>query len=1579
MKSKKFSLGSLDELKSPIDLNIKEISQNEIAIIGIGLKFPLADNIDEYWHNIKNGIDSVHNIPSNRRSDMDAYFSRNNPNLKGQYAKAAFLKNIDEFDAKFFNITPKEAKLMSPNHRLFLQVAYNAALNAGYGGSRLSDTQTGVFVGFSGHNNLIGANYAQMIHELAPSEASLAYVGNLFSVLAGRVSYFMNLKGPSVVVDTICSSSLVSVHMACEAIRSSKCKMAIAGGVKTVPFALDRNVEGEVRVGIESSNCKTRTFDDHTDGTGFGEGAAAIFLKPLSQAMKDNDYIYAVIKASDMNQNGDSVGITVPNSQSQVELISKIYKDAKIDVEHIGLIEAHGTGTPLGDPIEINALDQVFRKKTNKKQFCAIGSVKSNLGHLTEGAGIAGLIKAVLALKNKQIPPTINFQIPNRKISFESSPIYVNDKLKNWEKTEFPKLAGVSSFGMSGTNCHVLLEEAPPLKEDSKISKQNFLVLSAFSKEALLKTVKSHYTFLKFRAEAEISRFCYTTNISQGNYKHRLVVIFENKENLLHKLKNILIEDEISYNKSELIFYKSYKIVSSDKSNRLENEITLEDVNRFNRLVDTQIKEYLKEENKSNLYEIAELYIQGAQIDWKKIYTIQEVKFPLNAYEFDKKRYWIQKEETNKKQEHFQANLNYPLVKIFKGNFLDEFIYSAPISCENNWEVNDHVIFNKNMLVGTSYIEIILETAKELLEGKKLQISDFIFQEPFKLEKDEQKELFILLEKQKDFDYSFKIGSKNAQKDEEWVIHAKGHLKEHESSDNDILFDVEKYRNRSQESLEIQSDLNYENYSFSKRWKTLKEALKINSDEFLLKVEVENFFKNEIENYIMHPALLDVALNRIGLSSKDLIGFFGEATQNDIYLPFYFSTINIYKPIKTSFYSHIKKSKKENYLSLDITLIDEKGEKIAEFIDYQIKKINKSKLISQEERIYNKVEWIAQKSVQINSLATEKSDKILIVFKNSDSLTEQLVEKLNEKYNKIIKVELKDKYEKIQENFYQIASSQDDYDKLIENFKDSNFDILNLQNISIENTMSDFKLLQKHQKENLFTIYYLFKSLLKHNIRKEINIHVIADYVQEIDGSEKVIKAENAAIFGFCKALNNEVGNLNFQFIDIDQNSKINEISSVIGINKENRNIALRNGKQFKMMLKNIDLDTEEESNISIKANGTYLISGGSNGIGLQMALNLSQKENVNLILVNRSQIPQRNLWQQIINLKKDKKMIERIKVFNEIEKNGSKIEFYSADISKADQVEKVFEDVYNKYHTIHGIIHSAGLISDGMLLNKSKEEIESVMAVKVYGAWLMNNQIKENIDFFVNFSSLASLFASPGQAAYVAANSFLDSFCYYQRKKNINATTVNWPAWNETGMVSNNDNLDYIINSSSNKQGIEAFNNILSKKTQRVLVGSINTKSRDLELLNEVDFALDNNLQSVLNARLKNRPKKQVSVILLGRKDNKYTETEKAVGQIWSNILGFEEIGVFDDFFEMGGDSILLAKIHSEIEKEFPGKISVGEIFEYPTIKSLAEIVSDTKIEKQEDIKENISAIFDSLQEDNFDLDKVVEDLENL
>ncbi|MGL4797769.1 MAG: amino acid adenylation domain-containing protein, partial [Cellulosilyticaceae bacterium] len=609
----KINLASLEQISMDKLIQKKEIQANEIAIIGIAGQFPKAEDIDAFWENLKEGLTCVQAFPEQRREDADKYVSNFVPKLFGKgYGIGSYLEDIDTFDYSFFKLSPSEANLMDPSQRLFLQTAYHAIEDAGYAGERIRGSHTGVYLGYNA--DALYA-YRDIVKDAKEESLAMAVPGNLTSIIASRIAYLLDFKGPSLSVDTACSSSLVAVHLACQAIRSGDCHMALAGSVRLNLLP----VKHDQKLGIESSDGITRTFDESSDGTGNGEGVCILMLKGLSDAIKDKDYIYGVIKGSAMNQDGSSVGITAPNVKAQEEVILKAWEHANIDPRTISYIEAHGTGTRLGDPIEIDALTRAFRKYTEDKHFCAIGSVKTNMGHLDNAAGMAGMAKATLALRAAMIPPHLHFKTPNTQIDFDNAPVYVETKLTKWEPQDMPRRCGVSAFGLSGTNCHIVMEEAPYVAPRQESGKASMVPLSAKSKEALQHLVEAYQNFA-FDEGCVLRDIAYTASFGREHHKYRLGIVATDVAMLQEKLRSLTVPyvtDEVNG-----IFYGEVGQGTMDMKSEVVAEMT------------------------SSLR--AAHYVSGQALEWQPDTGEDVRKTRIPCYPFEKKRCWVELPEIRK-------------------------------------------------------------------------------------------------------------------------------------------------------------------------------------------------------------------------------------------------------------------------------------------------------------------------------------------------------------------------------------------------------------------------------------------------------------------------------------------------------------------------------------------------------------------------------------------------------------------------------------------------------------------------------------------------------------------------------------------------------------------------------------------------------------------------------------------------------------------------------------------------------------------------------------------------------------------
>jgi len=583
-------------------------SLTDIAIIGFAGHFPGAEDIDSFWDNLSSGISSITEIPKDRWRIENFYDANPEKTNRSNSKWGGFLSDIDQFDPLFFGISPAEAEEMDPQQRLFLQESWKAFEQAGYTPESLSGVKCAVFVGAS-----VG-DYANKIKQAGIDPSAHLLIGMNSSILAARISYLLDLKGPSVAIDTACSSSLVAIHQACQSLWTHESDMALAGGVCVLTTSEMHIMTS--KAGMLSPEGQCKTFDNSADGFVPGEGVGVVLLKPLSKAIQDKDTICGVIKGSGINQDGKTNGITAPCVKAQTALELEVYKRFHLDPRTISYVEAHGTGTKLGDPIEVSALTRAFRSYTDSNQFCAIGSVKTNIGHSLLAAGIASLIKVLLCLKYKKLIPTLNYKNQNEHINFHNSPFYVNTELKNWESSlGVPRRAAISSFGLSGTNAHMVIEEAPEVYADQPIEKPYYLItLSGKTEKALKQRIVDLANWLT-KNRPSLGNISYTLNAKRAHFAWRCACVVKSFDELLETLlHNSLKLEKISFSPESLY---------QEKLSKIQNEIG-------------------ESPSFDILSSLGDLYVKGCNIDWNKLYSNKAEKIiSLPTYPFSRDKYWI--------------------------------------------------------------------------------------------------------------------------------------------------------------------------------------------------------------------------------------------------------------------------------------------------------------------------------------------------------------------------------------------------------------------------------------------------------------------------------------------------------------------------------------------------------------------------------------------------------------------------------------------------------------------------------------------------------------------------------------------------------------------------------------------------------------------------------------------------------------------------------------------------------------------------------------------------------------------------
>ncbi|TAL65410.1 MAG: beta-ketoacyl synthase, partial [Legionella sp.] len=751
---------------------------NDIAIIGMSGIFPQAADLDDFWNNLALGKDCISELPRARW---------NTEEFAVQWG--GFIDHVDQFDAAFFNISPREAELIDPQQRLFLQTVWKTIEDSGYAPDAIAAVKTGLFVGVFNHD------YAELLQQQGVMDAYLT-TGTMNSMIANRISYVLNLRGPSEAIDTACSSSLVAIHQAVSAILQGDCELAIAGGVNILSSATSFNSANQAGMLSQDGRCKT--FDKDANGYVRGEGVGAILLKKLSQALTDGDQIHGVIKGTAVNHGGHVNTLTAPNPNAQAEVIVSACQRAQIPVESIQYIETHGTGTPLGDPIEINGLKKAFQqlalvqeKKDLGKNYCALGAVKTHIGHLESAAGIAGLIKMLLALRHQTLPANLHLNTVNPYIDITDSPFYLLDKSYPWPKGQTtPRRAGISSFGFGGANAHIVIEEAPASEKRADYPHQDYLIcLSAQTEIALEQRKKDLHTWLTQQNSSPcLATLSYTLNVGRQHFAQRFAVIVSSVEELLTAL-------------------------AAGENSTINST--------------------------SALQVFGQKYRQGEAIAWQSIYGDFQQRMSLPTYPFAKDSHWIAQKAQRLGRLHALLDANQ--------STLNQVLFSKRFQ-GNEFYLQEHQVHQEKVLPGALCLEMAYVAANLALKNQPVRaMSQIIWQKPIKsFELQHTLELQLTAAGQ---DVAFSLGYAQEQ-----FVSGRIHY-----SSATPLFHLNKVSEfpKQQSPEAIYAYFKKAGLNYGASFQVIKQ-LQYNDTQLLAELELaENI---AIEGYQLHPCLLDGVL-----------------------------------------------------------------------------------------------------------------------------------------------------------------------------------------------------------------------------------------------------------------------------------------------------------------------------------------------------------------------------------------------------------------------------------------------------------------------------------------------------------------------------------------------------------------------------------------------------------------------------------------------------------------------------------------------------------------------------------------------
>ncbi len=1561
----------------------QDAAGQQIAVIGMACDLPEAENYTEFWENLLAERDCLGYMP-------DEYIDYYKPVENPYYAeflgtkpmdirehrfdsRSSYMKDSDKFDAAFFNIPPREAKYIDPCQRLFLQTAWSAIEDAGYGLDDMQGSDTGVFVG-KDHNN---SGFYKMITK----NDSLSTVGSWESILASRISYIFNFKGPAMVVDTACSSGLMAVHEACLALKSGDCKMAIAGGVSVggspAEGKKDPDEAEDALDAVASEDSTVRSFDKKSAGTVFGEGVAAFVLKTLESAVADGDKIYAVIRASASNNDGASNGITAPNPAAQEEVIVKAWNDAGIDPNTISYIETHGTGTLLGDPIEVKALNSAFKRYTNNRQFCGIGSVKSNVGHLVAASGCVGMMKVILSMKSRIIPASINFEEPNPHINFPESAVYVVDKASPWNEEILR--AGVSSFGFSGTNVHVVLEDfAENSRADSAGEDDRYvLVLSAKTEGSLGRLVDKYNKFLSAASSVDLKSLCYTASVGRGHYNYRIAIRFHTLEELISKIRKLSYEG-LKDHEDLGIRYGYYKVVSDKRTNRSAGEFTESEMRQINIRANNAVKNFA--DGKDGSGEICDCYIKGAAVNWKEIYRDQKIeKMHLPTYPYEKTRYWADvKVSSVKDADAGEVIGEHPLVERCLIKTINQDVYAVKFSLAKHWILREHVITGKNIIPGTAYIELGREVCSRYIDGD-IELKDLVFLTPLAVEPDEEVEAQIVVSKNRD-GVSFVIASQKESFDGEtvWVTHAEGKAARLTDQGRKEPFDLSVLESddtivRSEVHLATLDDTK-SIMCFGPRWHNV-EHVYISPKALYVHAKLGEEFTEDLKTFKYHTSILDSTINA-GI----------QATLDGVYLPFMFKEIKLYHPLPAEVYScavlkdgEKNKTNKETY-TYDILLLDAEGKVLVEINDYTVKKVHKFN--SYEDRPYYCVKWVLD-----DRESAEQNLNHVLMFANDSRECSEICKKLESVSNSVIFVSEGREFEKIDESHYKVSADEDAYCQLINAVKDKDIDtIVHAGSFHPSQKCGALEDLGSEMNSGVLSLFYLTKALLKEKMPGDQNIILLTDHASNVCG-DRWVNPSNAAYLGFGKCIPQEYSKFKVRAIDAGEDTLADDIIHEIEQDVSDECVALRKGLRYVKELYRIEKDNREAGDDFVFSDGCVMITGGTGGLGLEIGRHLAQKGAKNICLLSRKQIPDSSQWDDILEEGEDEKLCGILSGVKKIQEYGANVEIQSADAADYESMKTVIGALTGAYGKIEGIVHCAGIAGDGFIINKPLDTFKNVLSPKITGTKVLDTLAPwEDIKFFICFSSMTTLFGGPGQSDYTAANAYLDAYSQQGVIEGKPVTAINWPAWSEVGMAVNYRVADEkaLFKSVDNSTAEDLLDDIVSYGLTNVIPAEINLDVM-ASMFDELPMRVSDPIRKAVERQMKKQPRgdfhssrqhNMQDITIVGKGADEYTDIEKKVACIYASILDLPEIDIFENFNALGGNSMVSTEVLKVLNEYFGDILDVSDMFSYPTVAEMSEYIESKLNPDSAENKEieQVDDLLEQLETGEIEVDKMID-----
>ncbi|EGD45657.1 Mycocerosate synthase., 6-deoxyerythronolide-B synthase [Ruminiclostridium papyrosolvens DSM 2782] len=1319
---------------SNLDTQLQK-STDDIAVVGLSCRCAGANGQNEFWDLLRQGKDCIQEIK--KQSWLD-FFDANSLNMVP--SRYGAIEDIEFFDSLFFKISPKEAESMDVAQRILLQECYKALEDAGYTPSSLQGRQVGTIIGTMGNVSV------------TQDFSHFSMLGYDTSILAARIAYFLDLKGPAMAINTACSSSLVAVDTACNKLKNHEIDLAISGGITIYSnpgaFITMNNA------GMLSPTGECRPFDNEANGIVVGDGVGVVILKRLKEAQRDNDFIYGIIRGSGTNQDGQTSGITAPSFLSQSQLQESVYRRNHIAVEDIQYIEAHGTATKLGDPIEIDALSDSFKKFTARKCFCAIGSMKANIGHTTAAAGVLSLIKVLLSMKNKEMAPSINFTKGNEHIDFENSPVVVNTTLKEWPvNSKGSRLAAINSFGFSGTNAHIVVEEYPANSQGSvKVegATPGLLVLSAESEEVLREYARETKEFIQACNDFNLADLLYTFQVGRASMSYRLALLSNNKEMLLAKLEQF-IEGNVPI---DSFFGKTGK----------NNVINLGDTEEGKEYIQRLIKN-------NNTRKLAELWVNGNQIDWKVIYQKGAVRrLPgLPTYPFAKKRYRIPEIEVKPVSSTAAiAPAIHPLLHQNTSTLAEQRFTSVFTGQE--LFLADHKINGQNILPGVAYLEmarVAIEKAVGASDEALIRLEDVVWVRPITVE-GQPIQVHIALYPEETGRIAYEIYSQPDQNNTKPIVHSQGAAVLGIAKEPPVLVLKTLQTQCTQTILSASQCYGAFKSAGFDYGPTLKgiERVYVGSGQVLARLSLPTAISDTQCQFVLHPGMMDSALQAsIGLMMSMVSS--GGGIGSKLSPPFALNELQIFGGCTSAMWAHIRYNDDnvsgDRVLKLDIDLCDEQGRVCVRMkavslimLEGDIQIGNPEKAVSYETSIKPLVGTFMMKPVWDVDLI-EKGQALPYP-------TDRVVIAGDDKGDRSVIMQY---YPNAQVLHIQ---SDDTIEAIVKRIKeqDSIDHILYIVPYRPLKSQADEALIEEQEK-GVLQIFRMIKALLRLDYGdKVLGWTIITVQTQPINKND-VVNPTHASLHGLVGSMAKEYPNWQVRLVDLEADCTwpMEDIFTLLP-NPQGNPWIYRGQEWHRQKL--IPFQSPPFEWTLYKPEGVYVVIGGAGGIGEAWSEYMISTYHARIIWIGRRQ--------------KDETIQAQI---DRLAALGPEPQYISADAANRNALQKAYEQVKQLYGQINGVIHSAIGLLDQSLANMEEERFRGGLLAKVDVSVRLAQVFKqEPLDFALFFSSIGAFAKDHGRSNYSAGCSFEDAFAnYLSREWPCAVKVMNWGYWGNVGVGS--------------------------------------------------------------------------------------------------------------------------------------------------------------------------------------------------